>query len=210
MSRELKHIVEKTHALYLKCGIKSVTMDDVATHLGISKKTLYKYVTDKDDLVSKVVDMQIDAFKDQITCEKDPSRNAIEELLRISKIVNKRLKSMNPITFHDLKRYYPAHFKRFAEIRYEKLYKNIAQNVRQGKLEGIYRQDLDENIIAKLHLSRIENTIDNDFFSIEEFTSNAFFQEIFIYHIRGIANEKGIEFLENKLQNFDIEDLNSL
>lgn len=210
MNEELKKILEKVSELYIKYGIKSITMDDVASHLSISKKTLYKYVSDKDDLVGKVIDIQIEVLRSEMDCKCDTGLNAIEELLIVSKMINYKMKNMNPGTIYDLKKYYPEHYSKFLNARREKMHSNIINNIRKGKEEGLYRNDLDENIIAKLQISRIENIIDNDFFSVEEFTSTKFFQEIFVYHIRGIANEKGIDFLENKLQNFDIEDINNL
>jgi len=210
MNEELKKILEKVSELYIKYGIKSVTMDDVASHLSISKKTLYKYVSDKDDLVGKVIDIQIEALRSEMDCKCNNGLNAIEELLIVSKMINYKMKNMNPGTVYDLKKYYPEHYARLLNARREKMHSNIINNIRKGKEEGLYRNDLDENIIAKLQISRIENIIDSDFFSVEEFTSTKFFQEIFVYHIRGIANQMGIDFLENKLQNFDIEDINNL
>lgn len=210
MNEEFKLILEKVHELYMRYGIKSITMDDVASHLSISKKTLYKYVSDKDELVGKVIDLQISQLHNDLDCKCNLNINAIEELLIVSKMVNHKIKQLNPGTFYDLKKYYPVHNERFVKARRDKMLSNIINNIRKGKAEGLYREEFDENIIAKLQLSRIENIIDNDFFSLEEFTSDKFFQEIFIYHIRGIANEKGIAFLENKLKNFDIEDLNNL
>jgi len=210
MNEELKKILEKVSELYIKYGIKSVTMDDVASHLSISKKTLYKYVSDKDDLVGKVIDIQIEVLRSEMDCKCNTGLNAIEELLIVSKMINYKMKNMNPGTVYDLKKYYPEHYTRLLNARREKMHSNIINNIRKGKEEGLYRNDLDENIIAKLQISRIENIIDSDFFSVEEFTSDKFFQEIFVYHIRGIANEKGIDFLENKLASFDIEDLNNI
>jgi len=210
MNEEFKFILEKVNDLYLRYGIKSITMDDVASNLGISKKTLYKYVSDKNDLVGKVVDLQIKVIYSDMDCKCNSNLNAIEELLLVSKIVNQRMKQVNRSTIFDLKKYYPAHYKRFVRARREKMNSKVIDNINKGKKEGLYRNDLDENVIAKLHLSRIENIIDNDFYSIDEFTSSRFFQEVFVYHIRGIANQKGVEFLESKLLNFNIDDINTI
>jgi TetR/AcrR family transcriptional regulator, cholesterol catabolism regulator len=209
MNEELKGILEKVRELYMRYGIKSITMDDVASHLSISKKTLYKYVSDKDDLVGKVIDMEIEKGEDEMECVRETGINAIEKLLMVSKIVNHKLKHMNPSTEYDLKKYYPHHHQKLVSSRRQRMYKNVVANIEKGKQEGLYRADLDADVIGKLQVSRIENMIDNEFFGIDEFTSPRFFQEVFIYHIRGIANEKGIEFLENKLENFNIDDLTS-
>lgn len=210
MNNELKKLTVKISELYMRYGIKSITMDDVASHLSISKKTLYRYVNDKDDLVGKVIDLQIEILRTEMDCKCNARLNAIEELLIVSKTINYKLKNMNPGTIYDLKKYYPEHYTRFQAARRDKMRNNIVNNIRKGKEEGLYRDDLDENIISKLQISRIENIIDNELFSVEEYTSNKFFQEVFVYHIRGIANQKGINFLEDKLMNFDIEDLNNI
>jgi AcrR family transcriptional regulator len=209
MNEELKVILLKVRELYMRYGIKSITMDDVASNLGISKKTLYKYVTDKEDLVAKTIDLELEMQKDNMNCKHGENLNAIEQLLFVSKMINHKLKQMNPSTEYDLRKYYPAHYHKLITARREQMYSNVVANIVRGKDEGLYRLDLNEDIIAKLQVSRVENMMDNDVFSVTEFTSNKFFQEIFIYHIRGIANEKGIAFLESKLKDFNIDDLDN-
>jgi TetR/AcrR family transcriptional regulator, cholesterol catabolism regulator len=209
MSEELKQLLLKVRELYMRYGIKSITMDDVASQLGISKKTLYKLVRDKDDLVGKIVDQEIEIQKNDSSCIFDKELNAIEELLMVSKMVNQKLKQVNPATEFDLRKYYPEHYQKLVNARREKMYENVVANLVKGKKEGFYRDDLIDDIIGKLQVSRIESMLDNEVFSIDEFTSPKFFQEIFVYHIRGISNKKGIDFLEKKLKDFNIDDINN-
>ncbi len=89
MNEELKNILLKVRELYMKYGIKSITMDDVASELGISKKTLYQYVTDKDDLVGKFIDNEIELRQEEICKCFKTGFNAIEELFEISIFMNK-------------------------------------------------------------------------------------------------------------------------
>jgi len=207
MNEELEQILLKVRDLYMRYGIKSITMDDVASNLGISKKTLYKHVKHKDDLVGKFVDYEINIQQQDASCILNSNLNAIEELLMVSKMINHKLKQINPSTEYDLKKYYPQHFLRLLESRRERMYSSIVKNIQKGKKENLYRKDLNDDIIAKLQVSRFESLVNNEVFSIEEFTSPKFFQEIFIYHIRGIANDKGVSFLECKLKSFDIDDI---
>jgi AcrR family transcriptional regulator len=207
MNEDLKQILAKVRELYMRYGIKSITMDDVASTLSISKKTLYKHVTDKEDLVGKFVDQEIDIQRADSSCILNGNHNAIEELLMVSKMVNHKLKEINPSTEYDLRKYYPLHFQRLTLTRRERMYNSIVTNIKKGKGEGLYREELNEDIIGKLQVSRIESMMNNEVFTIDEFTSPKFFQEIFTYHIRGIANEKGIELLENELKKFDINDI---
>jgi AcrR family transcriptional regulator len=187
----------------MKYGIKSITMDDVATELGISKKTLYQYVTDKDDLVGKFIDNEINKRQDELFKCFQIGFNAIEELFEISVFMNKLMRDQNPATEYDLKKYYPHHYQRIVETRRERMYNYILLNLRKGKKEGLYRDDMDEVVIAKLYLSRSENIHSNELFTVEEFTSLKLFIELITYHVRGIATEKGIIILEKKVKELE-------
>jgi TetR/AcrR family transcriptional regulator, cholesterol catabolism regulator len=203
MNEELKNILLKARELYTKYGIKSITMDDVAMELGISKKTLYQYVTDKDDLVGKFIDNEIALRHEQICNCFKTDFNAIEELFEISIFMNKMMKDQNPATEHDLKKYYPHHYYKTVKVRRERIFDYILLNLRKGKEEGLYRKELNEEIIAKLYLSRVESINLNDLFTVEEFTSIRLFIELLNYHIRGIATENGIMVLNKKLKELE-------
>lgn len=209
MNEDLKNILTRVRELYMKYGIRSITMDDVSNELGISKKTLYQYVTDKDDLVGKFVESEISVRQEEICKCFKVGYNAIEELFEISIFMNKLMKDQNPVTEHDLKKYYPHHYQKTVKTRREAIYAYIILNLRNGKKEGLYRDDLDEEVIAKLYLSRVENIHHNDLFSVEEFTSMKLFMELLTYHVRGIASEKGITVLEEKLKELEKRNINN-
>ena len=199
MEKELLNILEKVSILYQKYGIKSITMDDVAREFGISKKTLYQYVTDKPDLVEKVMLLIAEKHNSFFKKLRAKKINAIEELFEVNKYFTEMLKNYNPSMEYDLRKYYPDLFKKIYEVRRKRMYESIIRNMKKGIKEGLYRRDMDIEIIAKLHVSRIENMYDNEIFTNEELTSAKVFNEIFIYHLRGISNENGIKFLEEKL-----------
>lgn len=203
MNEELKNILLKVRELYMKYGIKSITMDDVARELGISKKTLYQYVTDKDDLVGKFVDNEITIRQEEICKCFRIGFSAIEELFEISLFMNKLLREQNPATDYDLKKYYPQHYQKTIKARQEGIYNYILLNLKKGINEGLYRKEMNTEVIAKLYLWRSENTILSDLFSIEEFTSIKLFVELLTYHIRAIATEKGIIALEKKVKELE-------
>ena len=203
MSEELKNILQKVRELYMKYGIKSITMDDVALELGISKKTLYQYVTDKDDLVGKFVFNEIELRQEEICKCFKTGFNAIEELLEISIFMNKLIRDQNPATDHDLKKYYPHHYQKMVNVRREGIFNYIFQNMKKGMAEGLYRDDIDAEIISKLYISRVESIHLNDLFTVEEFTSLKLFIELLNYHIRGIATENGIIVLNKKLKELE-------
>ena len=203
MNEELKNILLKARELYMKYGIKSITMDDVARELGISKKTLYQYVTDKDDLVGKVMDNEIAIRQEEICNCFRIGYNAIEELFEISIFMNKMMRDQNPATEHDLKKYYPQHFQKITNARREGIINYILLNLKKGIKEGLYRKEMNKEVIAKLYLWRIENAQICELFSAEEFASMKLFVELLNYHVRGIATEKGIVELEKKIKELE-------
>jgi len=118
-------------------GIKSITMDDVSRELGMSKKTLYQFVTDKDDLVGKFIDNEIAIRQEEICKCFRTGLNAIDELFEISIFMNKIMRNQNPATEYDLKKYYPEHYQKIVKTRREGIYRYILTNLENGKKEGL-------------------------------------------------------------------------
>ncbi|MEA3318200.1 MAG: TetR/AcrR family transcriptional regulator [Bacteroidota bacterium] len=199
MNEDKKKIVTKVSELYQKYGIKSITMDDVARELGISKKTLYKHVSNKEDLVKLFVEFVKEQRNYEMESIKNMNNNAIEKLLEVNKIVIKMLKNFNPSIEYDLKKHYPEQFAEIRNIRKERMYKAVRANLEKGINDGLYRKEMNTNIIAKAHVSRVENSFTNEVFTLEEITSPNFSNELMIYHLRAIVNKKGLEFLESKI-----------
>jgi AcrR family transcriptional regulator len=194
-------IIVKVSDLYLKYGIKSVTMDDVARELGISKKTLYLHFKDKDELVKKVVDYHMDVSLAEMRNLASKKINAIEELLMLSQYLSQFLKQINPSVTYDLQKYYPEIWKNIATGRRDHIYKQIKENMKRGIKEGFYRSDQNIDIIAYFYLFRMEMSKTLDLIVENKYSFEEIFNTLFSYHIRGIANQKGIEYLECKIKN---------
>lgn len=206
MDTELKNILEKVNCLYRKYGIKSVTMDDVARELGISKKTLYQHVKDKNELVEKAIDLELEQKNCRMQQIDYENLNAIEEIFEVNRCINQMIKEYNPSLDYDLRKYYPDLHKKIQEIRLRSMSESVLANLRKGKKEGLYREELNEEIITKLQVARLEKSLHSEIFTIEEVTSPKFHKEVFIYHIMGIANEKGRKFLENNIDKLNINE----
>ncbi len=198
---ELNEILSRTFELYHKYAIKSVTMDDVARELGISKKTLYQHVANKSELVEMVVRSEMEKAAQKHMSIQQMNLNAIEELFEVSKMMNEHLKRHNPALYYDLRKYYPKFYHEIRKHKREKAYESVLRNLKKGISEGLYRKEIKVEIIAKLYISRIEQNYEENIFSIEEVTSIEVFNEILIYHLHGICNEKGLEILRKKLNN---------
>ncbi len=195
-----QEIISQVAQLYRRYGIKSVTMDDVSHKLGISKKTLYEYFSDKSALVSAVVDYLIDTKVSFFEMQKQGRENAVEELLFIFRYYLGIVKEFNPSLEFDLKKYYPQIYSRVKERKRQGIIENTLANLKRGKKEGYFRADLNEDLIARLYLLRIESLPESDLFTQEEIFSQELFEEMFFYHLYGVLSEKGLAYLKNHIQ----------
>jgi AcrR family transcriptional regulator len=176
-------------------------MDDVARELGISKKTLYKYFKDKNDLIVKGVQMKIDADEEQCGSVECQNGNAIDELFAISEFVVQNLSNINPSVIFELKKYHPEAFEILNKHKWEFVLKTIRKNINRGIEEGIYRDNMDPEIIARLYVGSTDLIMEGSIYPWPEFKVDKVYLEILRFQIRGLANKKGIEYLTNKLNN---------
>jgi len=207
MSDKRQEIIEKVKDLYKTYGIKSVTMDDVAHHLAISKKTLYQFFKDKDELVKSVVECD---FKQKNLGSMIDSSNlsAIQEVYEYYKMQKKMIKDHKPSFIYDLRKYYPEVFSKVQQRMRERILSNTKANIYKGKKEKIYRSDLDEEIIARLNLMRIEGIMEGEYFEPGEGRSSKLFTEVYKYHMHAIVNNAGRKILEEHLANIKEENEN--
>ncbi|MBP8040878.1 MAG: TetR/AcrR family transcriptional regulator [Bacteroidales bacterium] len=199
MEDKVTKILQQVSDLYQKYGIKSVSMDDVARELGISKKTLYEYFKDKEDLVGKVLESQMSQIRAVFEIEKDDEHNAVDHLLEIDRIITAFLKNFSPTIHYDLQKYYPSVFRSIFEYKRGFMFDSIKANLERGIKEGLYRSDFNSDIIAQIYVNQIEASLGSGFITSMEFTTNELFSEMFTYHFRGIASKKGIEYFEKKI-----------
>jgi len=193
--------------LFMKFGIRSVSMDDIARELGISKKTLYQYFANKADLIAKILELH---EKEAMHCFQDNSIsdiNAIDELIEISRTISEDLKKYNPSALFDLHKYYPEIIKPFFERRKIAIHNFTAENLKRGIRQGLYRHDLDIEIVSQLYIKKLEGVHEFIFANNENYTFNKIFNVMFDNHIRGIANTQGLIYYEqqkNKFENTNI------
>jgi len=192
-------IAEKVCKLFREFGIKSVTMDDIARHLSISKKTLYEYFTDKKDLVKGVMESNSRNKAIDFSIPQKKKINAIEELFYYYSVQVQMIRDHKPSFIYDLKKYYPELYKQFQDVKRQRILDSVQENLIKGKKEGLYRNDVDESVIARLNLMRIEGIMNSGTFSFEEMVSPDLFSKIFKYHVYGIVSDKGREIFELEL-----------
>lgn len=201
MEKKKQHIISESIQLFLKFGVKSLTMEDIARKLGISKKTLYTHVKDKEDLLLQAV-ILFGKFEDKQLSEIcSRGLNAIDESLEIKKWVLDMIQNIHPSVAYDIEKFYPAVSKRMKTSRHENVYRSIYQNIVKGQKEGLYRSDINADILAKLYIGRMESIFDQELFPSSTYNVSDVYMEWFIYHIHGMATSKGLQILENNFKN---------
>ena len=191
--------LDRVESLFMRFGIKSITMDDVARELGISKKTLYQMVESKDELVMKVLDHHIVREKSQCICNAQDAANAIDEIFIIMDSNSQELSQMKTNILNDLQKYHRDAWLMLRNFQYDFVLKIIRENILRGRKEGLYREDFDPDIIAKLHLSTVFNLFDEQLFPSGSTSKVTLFKEYMMHFLHGIASAEGLTYLKKKL-----------
>ena len=198
MNTENKLLTAIEH-LFMRYGIKSVTMDDISRELGISKKTLYQHVDNKADLIHKVMFQHAAVELEAMEVIRSKAKNAIDEMLGVSQYVTQMLREISPTTIYDLQKYYRKAWKMMEQLHQEHFYSFIKSNMEQGIKEGLYRDDFDPDIIAKLYVAKTLLVVDQSIFPLRDYNKEALFKAFIEYHIHGVASVKGLKKLEQYL-----------
>jgi AcrR family transcriptional regulator len=191
-----EHIVQQSLSLFLKKGVKQVNMDEVASNLGISKKTLYVHFDNKQDLIHHCFQKHNNNVAEMINTSASQFDNAIDELFAVDEGCSLVMKQTNPYLLGELKRYYPNTWALIEQLKQKVLFNIMKNNLDNGIEQGLYRQELDVEIIAKLMISRIDVLVNDDIFPLTHYDFRKLLTENRIYHIRGISTPKGIKHLE--------------
>jgi AcrR family transcriptional regulator len=201
LENKKKHILMETLPLFLKFGIKSLTMDDIARKLCISKKTLYAHVKDKEDLLENAVVLFSKAEQHQIEEICGRGLNAIDESLEIKRWVLEMLQNIHPSVAYDMEKFHPRVHQKMLASRQAIIYKCVFENIVKGQKDGLYRKEINPDVLAKLYVGRMEAMFDQDLFPSKEYNVSDIYMEWFSYHIHGMATVKGIELLNKNILN---------
>jgi AcrR family transcriptional regulator len=195
-----ERIVIKAHELFMRYGIRSVSMDEVANHLGMSKKTIYQFYADKDALVEDVIDMQLSANQSECNMHKLKSENAIHEVFMAVDMMLEVLTNINPNVIFDLEKYHPKAFKKHNEFKNKFLYSIIKQNIEWGKQEGLYREDIHSEILARFRLASTYLLFNPEAFPLGKYSLPAIISEMTDNFLYGLATHKGQKLIEKYKQ----------
>ena len=188
-------IRQKAHELFMQYGLRSVSMDDIATSLGISKKTIYLYYADKDELVEAVVDTEF--TKNESICEYDRghSKNAVHEIFMAMDMVVEMFSTMNPSLIFDMQKYYPGAFKKFHKYKNDYLFSVIRDNVIRGISEELYRPEINVDIISRFRVESIMIPFNPEFHTKMKYNMAEIEEEFIIHFLFGMASLKGYKMI---------------
>lgn len=181
---------------FMRYGIRSVSMDDIARDLGMSKKTLYEHFRTKQGLVETIAVRFIEVDKREIEQISRQSENALDEIVQVARYVIQTLRKVPEIALYDMKKYYHGCWSHFDRFHKEFIYNTIHANIERGKEEGLYRADADAEILAKLYVGKSMLITDQDMFPMYQYPKADLFRQLILYHIHGLASEKGLKQLE--------------
>jgi len=177
--------------LFMRYGVRSVSMDDIANQLGMSKKTIYQYYADKDELVDAVIVSEINHNEDCCQIDINDSENAVHELFLAMDMILEMFRSMNASVLYDLEKYHPAAFQKFLKHKNDYLYGVIRNNLVRGIREGLYREDINIDIISRFRVEIVLIPFNPGFQAKVKHNLAEIEEEIILHYLYGLVNLKG-------------------
>jgi len=202
MSLERVHIIDAADDLFLRYGIKSVSMDDIARKLGVSKKTLYQITDTKSDIVHAVIDEHIHRDEQMIIAMREDSKNAIDAMFKVAQHVMSVLEKYNPSVLYDLQKYYRPVYEKIDSFHRVKISSCIHDNLERGKAECLYHPDISSDIVTGLYVAHMYAITEEEIFKGEHIRRDRLFIEHLKYHFRGICTETGLQEVKNLLSSY--------
>ena len=193
-------IKETARGLFMQYGLRSVSMDDIAAKLGMSKKTIYQYYADKDELIEAVIGEEL--THNQTICERDrkSSANAVHEIFLAMEMVVELFSAMNPSLIYDMQKYHPKAFLKFQRHKDDYLYNIIRENMERGIEEGLYRQDINLDIMARYRVESMMLPFNPDFHTRLKYNLARIGEEFIIHFLFGLASPKGYKLIQKYQQ----------
>jgi predicted transcriptional regulator len=199
MELRFREIIEKFRDYLYSMNSKAViTLDEISRKTGISREEILQYVSGEEELVEKALEFERKGFEEIFKVHDFEGVNAIDILLTVSKEVADKFKDVSPSVTFVLKKYFPEIYQKHFELRTDFIYEKIKINLTKGMSQGMYRDDLSIELVARLYLSRLVDLHNPDFFPPEEFSFETIFNTMFESLIRSIAKPDGLDYYEKK------------
>lgn len=197
------NFLSKATQLFIENGAKSVTMDEIAKEFGISKKTLYQKYKNKEELLEEVLKYKLQEVIERLKYLDENIDNAVARMFCRDEEIDKVSHSNNNILIRQLLKYYPAIFHKHMLNFSAKFSEVLVHNIEKGRKQGLYREDFDPELYAKLFFQLVMSYDSSPYFDVELIERENFMQETMFFYLNAITNEKGKEVLKNLKQNLD-------
>jgi len=197
-------IISGAESLFLAYGVKSITMDEVAKKLGVSKKTIYQHVSDKDELVTLAVKSSMENQESQVDLIHATAKDPIDEVLKLSEYMRGLFSNMNPFLLMEIQRYYPKAYESYLSFKEACIINSLSENLKWGIAMGYYRSNINIDILSRLRMEEVEWGFNPRIFKEGKYFSDVQIQllEHFLY---GICTLKGHKLI-NKYQEIQEEE----
>ncbi len=195
-----ERILDTAFGLFRQYGTRSITMDDIATRMGISKKTLYAHFVDKDDMVVHAIRRYLEIMQEDDRLIRERAANAIEELFETMNQMDVKLRNMNPVIMLDLQKFHSKAFTVFQEYRNNSLHTAIRDNLERGIAEGLYRKDLDINILTQFRIASAMLCFQPEAFPMTGYEMSRVQRVLLEHFLYGVAAEEGFRLIEKYKQ----------
>lgn len=194
-----ERIIDESAKLFFKFGIRNVTMDDIAVSLGISKRTVYEVFKDKTELIETCLRYLSEKQEERNHKVMADSANVVEAIITLMKDGIKAINVINPVFFYDIRKYYPKIWTTLYEENQKRNYNNIYRQLRKGINEGLFRKEIDVEIVTKLFQAQVNMLSDQTIFPPEQYRYADLFENLMVNFVRGISTQRGIELVDSML-----------
>ncbi|MFN8921656.1 MAG: TetR/AcrR family transcriptional regulator [Sphingobacteriia bacterium] len=194
-----QRIVQEASRLFMQSGLRAVTMDQLCANLGMSKKTLYQFFSDKNALVDACTREMMEHHQVDIELLKQEAVDPIDSLLRGDRYFTDFLSTINGLMLTDLRKYFPDSWASFRQFRNECLLADIRENLQAGITDGLYREGLDLDIVCHFYSGIVDMLFDAELFPNELFDRVAVHQQTISIYLYGISTLRGRQLLDKHL-----------
>lgn len=188
-------IIEKASDMFMSLGFKSVTMDDIANEMGISKKTIYAHFNNKETIIAVVTDAIFEKVSQDIDCICELDKNPIEETYEIKKRVMEHMRDEKTSPWHQLQKYYPNIYQNIKNRQFSFMQECVVKNLYKGIEQGLFRENIDVQFVARIYFNGVMGIKDNNLFPMSMFKGSALYEMFLEYHLRGIVTPEGRKIL---------------
>lgn len=193
-------ILKGAEELFMRYGVRSISMDDISRHLSVSKKTLYQHFADKDELVTLVSEGHLTESKKQYEALRDTSRDPIEELAQIATCMRKDMEQINPGLLYDIQKFHPKAWKVWLDYKNKFIHDSVVRNLKAGIEGGYIRSDVNPDVMAMVRIELVQVAFNTEIFPADLFKLAEVQAQIFDHFVYGLVTDKGKKLYEKYKQ----------